>query len=332
MKQAAKNAKEQEDAIKELKQKEKDYEAAKIQRLQHVEQERKRAELALKNAKSVAEYNIPSIKTDKPSSSRKKIDYGRIDRVKETASTEKLSTKEKRPNRAPTIIKHRVHHPKKGGNGELVALNTSKRDLRTVEEIQLEMKKETAASKYHDEIRKKREEALRKKHRKIEEETKQIEHENLKKADYKEQRDRDREEMERRKMQVIEQKARMYSSRDVKEFRGIGEKGKIRREKEEDIRREKEEEIRREKEEVKREKEEEIKREKEEDIKRKGDKTRQTRELTPEKYGDEKYYAKNYSSIIADIFGYDRNKRYADDDIDDMEADLDTIQREERQR
>jgi hypothetical protein len=51
-----------------------------------------------------------------------------------------------------------------------------------------------------------------------------------------------------------------------------------------------------------------------------------------EKYGDEEFYAKNYSSIIANIFGYDRNKRYADDDIDDMEADLDTIQLEERQR
>ncbi len=45
----------------------------------------------------------------------------------------------------------------------------------------------------------------------------------------------------------------------------------------------------------------------------------------------EKYYAKNYSSIISNIFGYDRNK-YAgndDDDLSDMEADYRTVMAEE---
>lgn len=45
----------------------------------------------------------------------------------------------------------------------------------------------------------------------------------------------------------------------------------------------------------------------------------------------EKYYAKNYSSIISNLFGYDRNK-YAgndEDDLSDMEADYSTVMAEE---
>jgi hypothetical protein len=217
MKQAAQNAKEQENAIKALKQKEKDHEMMKNQRLQHEEQERKRAELALKAAKSVEEYKIPSIKKDKTEApSRKVIDYkghASYDQSKEKAASSNKIANDKRfgMNTPKPTITHRVHHSKKGVKGDLVALNTSKRDLRTVEEIQLEMKKETAASRYHEEIKRKREEALRKKQQKIEAEQKQNEQQNSRKLDYKEQRQKDREELERRKLQVMEQKAKIYS-------------------------------------------------------------------------------------------------------------------------
>ena len=53
-------------------------------------------------------------------------------------------------------------------------------------------------------------------------------------------------------------------------------------------------------------------------------------DVDPEK-NPEKYYAKNYSSIISNLFGYDR-KKYAgndDDDLSDMEADYSTVMAEE---
>jgi hypothetical protein len=45
----------------------------------------------------------------------------------------------------------------------------------------------------------------------------------------------------------------------------------------------------------------------------------------------EKYYAKNYSSIISNLFGYDRNKFSGndEDDLSDMEADYSTVMAEE---
>lgn len=59
---------------------------------------------------------------------------------------------------------------------------------------------------------------------------------------------------------------------------------------------------------------------------------RQENESVSEKDDPEKYYAKNYSSIISNIFGYNREK-YAnneeDDDLSDMETDYKTILSEE---
>lgn len=47
--------------------------------------------------------------------------------------------------------------------------------------------------------------------------------------------------------------------------------------------------------------------------------------------GSEEYFAANYSSIISDIFGYDRNKYAGQDeeDLSDMEADYETVLAEE---
>lgn len=62
------------------------------------------------------------------------------------------------------------------------------------------------------------------------------------------------------------------------------------------------------------------------EIKKKETKT----DVNPEK-DPEKYYAKNYSSIISNLFGYDRNK-YAgndEDELSDMEADYSTVMAEE---
>ena len=61
------------------------------------------------------------------------------------------------------------------------------------------------------------------------------------------------------------------------------------------------------------------------EIESKGEKANKT-----EKEGPEKYYAKNYSSIISNIFGYNRNKYVDDDDDDlDMEVDYKTVLAEE---
>lgn len=71
----------------------------------------------------------------------------------------------------------------------------------------------------------------------------------------------------------------------------------------------------------------ELKQRQKSDIKKKEIKTD---DFVPEK-DPEKYYAKNYSSIISNLFGYDRNKYsgHDEDDLSDMEADYSTVMAEE---
>ncbi len=75
---------------------------------------------------------------------------------------------------------------------------------------------------------------------------------------------------------------------------------------------------------------EQIQKELKQEVKKPNSKSKNLISVKKEEEDPEKYFAKNYSSIISNMFGYDRNK-YAcqDDDSSDMEADYELVLAEE---